>query len=130
MPRLNCEECKGIILNTASGEHHGNFRSTQFGTIKPSRIFLNFIKEMETGFNAAFKSCFERKNIIRNIVAAIYHLNIFCDTCRAIHHNWLLNLFVRSRLYFQLRFINAQIKEAKQNKISYDGIKLTKLISD
>jgi len=82
----------------------------------PSVLFIRYIRECESVFSFAIKDAVHKPNLKSTLVNVITHNVESPSTLCAIGNHFVLQLFVRSRIYFHLKCVNENVLQSMKRK--------------
>jgi len=80
----------------------------------PSALFIRYIRDCEEVFSFAIKDAVNKRNLKSTLVNVITHNVESPSTLYATGNHFVLQLFVRSRIYFHLKCMNENVLQSKK----------------
>lgn len=88
-----------------------------FGNLNmPHEDFVIYISSLEIIFQQNFELLAVKNNIVKSFLELSKSVK-FIHLCEHFPHNYLLKLFFRVRLYYTLKFVNKNFRNANKTKI-------------
>lgn len=118
----SCETCEEFSqLDNLDAEektfcHLKSYTETSGLTI-PSRDIVEFVRALETIFISKFSELALEENVGKKIKQFLSHVT-FNHPCTNFPLTYFVNLYIRVRIYFTLKFANQEIKTCRLSKIN------------
>jgi len=93
------------------------YKSTEtnnFGSLYISSIvFINYIKELHIKFSENFEIFIGKPNVRNNFLNVLSTVQ-FCHSCPDFPRNYLIQFYIRIKIFYILKFINRKFRNLKE----------------